>query len=407
MAEKEFFKLYQVAKELMARHGFSQQLIQQYQQYVDVELWLMNTDDLNYQLIRVTLNKASVFEYDRQRVETIIKAISKLQNRQLSFLDIHIANEEYDATNEDKPFLNLEEGFADGINVFNIYPEIYTAIKDDADPETELQKFVDAVDQIIKQKRLAKPFFKRNYPYVTYFVIIVCCLVYLLSLFLSSKYDKSAVYIMLGADYMTFTLGLKQFWRTFTSAFVHGGFLHLATNMYSLYILGAYLERRLKRKLYILTLIVSIITASLTQDILSSNTITVGISGGIYGLLVIFIIDLLRLKVVSFSTFIPLILINVLINTIDTTAWIAHLGGLVAGVVMYFFSSRQDKRGLSVLIVVMILSLFIKYATIKTIEPIYAGTDLEVVRMLNDMGFKKYAVSLWQRLNIVYSTYGG
>ncbi len=92
MAERQFFKMYQIAKELMRRHGYTQQFIQQYSQFVEVELWLMNTGDPDYQLIRVTLNRASAFEYDRDRVETIIKGISKLQKRELRFLDIHISN---------------------------------------------------------------------------------------------------------------------------------------------------------------------------------------------------------------------------------------------------------------------------------------------------------------------------
>lgn len=407
MAEKQFFKMYQIAKELMRKYGYTQQFIQQYSQFVEVELWLMNTSDPDYQLIRVTLNRASAFEYDRNRVETIIKGISKIQKRELRFLDIHISNEVYDPDAEDHDYLNIEDSFADGVNVFGRFPEIYSVIKDDADPETELKKFVDVVDEIRRKKEKERPFFKRAYPFVTMFIIIVCLLVYLLSAYLSTRYEKSAVYVFLGADYMTFTLGLKQFWRLFTSAFIHGGILHLATNMYSLYILGAYLERRQGRSLYIMTMIVSILTSSLTQDILSENTITVGFSGAIYGLLIIFIVDLLRLKVVSFSTFIPLILINVLINTIDTTAWIAHLGGLVAGFVMYFYATQKDKRGPTVMIIVMILSLFIKYATMRSIDPIYAGTDMQVVKILDDIGLKKYAAALWQRLTKVYTIYGG
>ena len=407
MAEEKFYKMYQVARILMSRYGFSQQFIQQYSQYFEVELWFMNLNDPGNQLIRVTMNRASAFTYDEDRVDKIVKGISKLQKRELHFLDIHISNENYDANYEKYDYLNIDDGFADGFNVFDRYPEIYNAVSDDADPETELRKFVDTVDEIARQKRIKKPFFKRNYPYITLFVILLCTLIYLVSLFLSSKYEKSAVYVILGADYMTFTLGLKQFWRFFTAAFVHGGLLHLLTNMYSFYVLGAYLERRQGRKLFLLTLVVSILTASLTQAILSPNTITVGMSGGIYGLLVIFVVDLVRLKVVSFSSFIPLILINVMINTIDSTAWIAHLGGLVSGFVMYFYSTQKDKRGPQILIVVMLLCLFIKYATIKTISPFYGGTDMEVVSMFQDLGLKNYALSLIRRLSDVYAKYGG
>ena len=96
MGEHHFYKMYQVAGQLMKQHGFTQQFIQQYSSFLEVELWLMNLSDPDYQLIRVTTNKASVFHYDQERVDTIIKGISALHKTDLSFLDIHICNEVYD-----------------------------------------------------------------------------------------------------------------------------------------------------------------------------------------------------------------------------------------------------------------------------------------------------------------------
>ena len=61
----------------------------------------------------------------------------------------------------------------------------------------------------------------RHKPIATYIIMGICIFVYLLSLLLGTKYDKSSVYVVLGADYMTFTLGLKQLYRLFTCVFVH------------------------------------------------------------------------------------------------------------------------------------------------------------------------------------------
>ena len=123
--------------------------------------------------------------------------------------------------------------------------------------------------------------------------------------------------------------------------------------------------------------------------------------------MIIFFIDLYNLHALSLSSLMPIIIINLMINFLDSTAWIAHIGGLVAGVVLYYFFFSQDKIGLGVLIGLMLLSLFIKYVTIKEITPIYAGTDMEVVKILSDLNLKKAAADLAEKLSQVYLKYGG
>ena len=59
------------------------------------------------------------------------------------------------------------------------------------------------------------------------------------------------------------------------------------------------------------------------------------------------------------------------------------------------------------LMLTLIVCLFARYLSMKTINPLYGGTDLEVVKILNDLGFKNYSNKLYQRLLEVYQKYGG
>ena len=404
---KEYVKIYQIAYELVSKYGFSTQVMQQYSRFINVELWLMNVKDPDYQIIRVTTNRVEDFKDDEERVSLICGTLSTVYKKQLKFLDIHITDEPYYPSLEKHDHMIINKDYSVGTDLRNIYPEIYQCIDEEADPDKEMKRFMDLIQRIRIRNEKQKPFFQRNTFSFNLIIIAVCTIFYLISAFMIGKYPDSAVYVFLGADYGTFTKGLHQYWRILTSAFLHGGFLHLVSNMYSLLIIGRYLERRMGKRDYLISLLVSILTASLTQDILSENTITLGISGGIYGLLVILIVDLLHRKVTTISSFIPLIAINLMINLLDNTAWIAHLGGLVAGCVMYFYMTQDDKKGPSVLIAVMLLCLFVKYATMKTIDPFYMGTDMQVVKMWNDLGFKDHALALAERLYDVYKVYGG
>lgn len=406
-----YIYMMQVASVLSIEHNFEEQLIREYSSFLKEEMWFFNAEDPNFQLIRVTIRPQSVFEQDRDRVEHVITGISYLKEiEDLSFLDIHISREDFSSTKEEYHHLNLyTRGFAEGYDVSKIYPKLYTCLQyvDDEQIPDEIHALSEKLNEAHARRNKKTSLFKQGHPLVTYGIIALCAIMYLITVFMGRKYTSSAVLVFLGADYKTFTLGLKEFWRLFTTAFLHGGFLHFFTNMYSLYILGSYIEKRLGPLSLIGALIISILTSSLTQGLLSANTITIGISGGIYALMVIFIMDMYRLKLISLRSFLPVIIINVMINFLDTTAWIAHIGGLISGIVLYYFFFSEDKIGLGVLIGVMLLSLFYKYATMKIISPFYAGTDMEIVKMFDDLNLKEYALNLARRLSDVYVKYGG
>ncbi len=409
--QMNYIHLMQVASVLSVEHGFEEQVIREYSSFLKEEMWFFNEKDPNFQLIRVTLRPQSVFEQDRDRVEHVITGISYLKEiEDLSFLDIHISREEYSSAQEEYHHLNLYPGnYADGYDVSKFYPNLYSCLKyvEEEDVADTIHSLSEKLNEAHAQRNKKTAIFKQDRPFVTYGIILICTLFYIASLLLKRKFSSSAVYILLGGDYKTFTLGLRQFWRLLTTSLVHGGFLHLFSNMYSLYILGSYIERRLGRTAMCASLLISILTSSLTQGILSENTITIGISGGIYALMVIFVMDMYKLKLISIRSFMPVIFINVMINFLDSTAWIAHLGGLISGIVLYYFFFSEDKIGLGILIAVMLLSLFYKYATMKEISPIYAATDLEIIKMFDALNLKDYALSLAKRLGEVYAKYGG
>ncbi len=403
----DFMEMYQIAQVLAEDHGFFQQLINQYMHLLDRELWLTNAQDPDYQIIRITQNSPKEFDQDRERVVQIVNYYETLSGKPMKFLDIHVCRDEYSDDDEEFDHIHIHDHFFAGPDLRNIYPRIYEAIDPTADVNLVLNRFSDQLAKIKKKQDASLPFWKRHPFLVTDSLIALCVIVYLLGLLLMREHDKVPVYIFLGADYGTFTLGLRQFWRLVSCAFVHDGLIHLACNMYSLYFVGHYMEKMIGRRFYVLCLLVCVLTASLTQDILSENTVTLGISGGIYGMMVVFIADLIRRKFASIRSFFPLIAVNLLINFFDHTAWIAHLGGLVAGSVMYFLLIEKNKRGPMILTGVMVACLLVKYYSAKVISPFYGGTDLAVVRIISDLGFRGYAQKLLLALQDVYRNFGG
>lgn len=407
MQRNDLYKIFQLSSIFIGEYEYSQILIQEFSQYSQSEIWLTKLDHEAYQLIRITFSPASQSVYDKDRIETYLSYLQKTAGKDLNFLDVHVSSEKYDPEAETYDYINVEEGYADGKNVMDLYPEIYTAIHKVDDERAEIFRLKQSVQQIMKNRISSRYQTNIKAPYATIIIIGICLLMNVLQAYLSRKYTESAVIVLLGGNYTTFTLGLRQFYRLIVCAFLHGGFLHLFSNMYSLFFLGSYLERRLGSWKMLSYLLFSVLIGSLSQGILTENTITVGISAGLYGLMLVFILDGIKNHVVNLRSLLPLIMINLAINFISTTAWIAHLGGLLGAYVLYHFYDSENKLGPGMLMLTLIVCLFARYLSMKTINPLYGGTDLEVVKILDDLGFKNYSSKLYQRLLEVYQKYGG
>jgi membrane associated rhomboid family serine protease len=122
-------------------------------------------------------------------------------------------------------------------------------------------------------------------------------------------------------------------YRLVTSGFLHYGILHLAFNMYFLYVLGPMLERPLGRIRFLLLYFASLLGGALGVIALDSHGITAGASGAVFGLLGAAVVGLWRRGVNPFSTSIGMVLLlNVFITfTVPGISIGGHVGGAIAG----------------------------------------------------------------------------
>jgi membrane associated rhomboid family serine protease len=78
-------------------------------------------------------------------------------------------------------------------------------------------------------------------------------------------------------------------WQLVTNAFLHGSLLHLAFNMFALYMFGSAIEQLFGTRRYLILYFVSVLSAAITQLIVAMLTHaiypTIGASGGVFGLL--------------------------------------------------------------------------------------------------------------------------
>lgn len=122
-------------------------------------------------------------------------------------------------------------------------------------------------------------------------------------------------------------------WQLITSAFTHAEILHIAFNMFALWILGPQLERLLGRTRFLALYLVSALAASAFVMLFSNPLVsTVGASGAIFGMLGAFLL-VARKHGGNVRQILILLGANVVITVAGASfiSWQGHLGGLIGG----------------------------------------------------------------------------
>jgi len=140
-----------------------------------------------------------------------------------------------------------------------------------------------------------------------------------------------------------------EWWRIVTSAFLHGGIIHLAFNMFLLWMIGHQLERIQGPVRYLGLVLGSLTAGSLGVMLLDPLALTVGASGAVFGLMGATVALQVRRGISPWSTGIgSLLVVNLLFTFARPNISIGgHLGGLLGGLALGWAVDEADRRGLA------------------------------------------------------------
>jgi membrane associated rhomboid family serine protease len=136
-----------------------------------------------------------------------------------------------------------------------------------------------------------------------------------------------------------------EWFRLVSSIFLHSGWLHLAFNMYFLWVLGPGLESVLGHRRFLVLFLVAGLGGSVVSYCFSPiQTLSVGASGAIFGLMTAWIIIGRRLHR-DVSQILTLLVLNIVLGfVIAGIDWRAHLGGAAAGAAVAAILSLPVRR---------------------------------------------------------------
>ncbi len=126
-----------------------------------------------------------------------------------------------------------------------------------------------------------------------------------------------------------------QFYRLFTSGFLHDGILHILFNMWFLYVIGPALEQAIGRVNFLAVYLASLFAGAFGALLFQPQSYTVGASGALFGLLGALIVIANRRGISIWQSGLgATLLINIVFSlSIAGVSIGGHLGGVVGGAI--------------------------------------------------------------------------
>ncbi|MBC7291154.1 MAG: rhomboid family intramembrane serine protease [Actinotalea sp.] len=169
--------------------------------------------------------------------------------------------------------------------------------------------------------------------------------------------------------------GAFEPWRFVTAGFLHSTsmVLHIAFNMYALWLLGPLLEQALGRGRFLALYLLSVLGGTVMFTLLATTpdafrTGVVGASGAVFGLFGALLPVLRRLRRDARGIIVLVAINGVLGFVVPGIAWEAHLGGFLVGLVLgaaFAYAPRRLRAAVAVVVPLLVLLLLVGAVSLK------------------------------------------
>ncbi len=322
-------------------------------QGVENEIWLENLDE-DYKVVRIVssyIHNDEQFNFDMFKTKRIVKKIKKKTlsfniNTLSIFLDLgeNVSQDIHAIPNVECVKINTESDFKKSDVIKKEFPDLTKKLKYSEEGIALFAKITSDINEHNKKDaKKINAVFKNKFPMITYWLIAVNVILYVIPILFGQYNDLINNYSVWGP-----AIREGQYYRLLTGIFLHGGILHLLFNCYALYVIGAQVENFLGRIKFLIIYLVAGISGALFSVIFGGNFASIGASGAIFGLMGALVYFGYHYRVylgtVIKSQIIPLIVLNLLlgfcVSGIDN---FAHIGGLIGGTLMSIALGVKDK----------------------------------------------------------------
>lgn len=344
------------------------------------EIWLENMN-AEFRIVRIVLghihNKEQL-DFDTFKVTKLTRQIKlktfTLHMKTLSFyIDL---NEDVKLEDSKNNFLvnatNLDE-----ILGYEVIKKYYSDISKNLKFTEEGQSLYQKINNDILRKNLdssekINDLFKEKKPVITYSLILIMSAIlifmYMIGRGTIDSIDVNTLYNFGGL------VKKGSIIRVITSIFLHIGVIHFIMNMWALNVLGKSVENFYGHiKMLIIFLYSGIVGNLLSLILMSSNSISAGASGAIFGLMGSLLYFAINQRTYMGEALkkqiLPVIILNLGIGfMIPSINMFAHIGGLLGGVIIstalgikYKTSTFEKVNGAIVSVLLVVILTYVAY----------------------------------------------
>ena len=310
-------------------------------QGVENEIWLENLKE-DYKVVRIVsgyIHNNEQFSFDTFKTKRIIKKI-KMKTLSLNMnvvsIFLNLGDNVTADLDENPNILNInvhdEKELGKNDKITKIFPDLKKKMVYN---EKGVELFVKITSDINKHNRedavKVEKVFKSKFPYVTYLLIAMCIIFYLVPIVFGEYEYVLEAFCIHGPS-----IKAGQYYRLLTGMFLHANIFHLLFNCYALYVIGKQLESFLGKIKFSIIYLFSGVMGALFSCVFFGEVPSIGASGAIFGLMGSLLYFGYHYRVylgnVMKSQIIPLIVVNLalgfILPNIDNAA---HIGGLIGG----------------------------------------------------------------------------
>lgn len=321
-------------------------------QGVENEIWLENLNS-ECQVVRIVsgyIHNNEQFGFDKFKTQRIVKKIKK-KTLSLNINVLSIFVNLGDNVKFDEPVPNLfwvrasdEKDLEKSSIIKKKFPDLpKKLIYNEKGVELFMKITKDINKHNQEDSKKVEKVFKPKFPTVTYAIIAINIIVYIIPLLYGQSEAMVAQFCVHGPS-----IRYGHYYRLFTGMFLHGSIFHLIFNSYALYVIGSQIESFLGKFKFLIIYLAGGLMGSLFSITFNGNTASIGASGAIFGLMGALVYFGYHYRVylgnVIKSQIIPLIVFNLVLgfvmSGVDNSA---HIGGLIGGTLATISLGIKDK----------------------------------------------------------------
>ena len=381
------------------------------------EIWLANPRHSSYLTIRITKQDIDDNYFDHQRVKQIHSVATKAFKTKGKCLELYMNEKDEIESDDESIQFTVHPNWQGNEQLQAIYPGIDKVCHVVEDPDEECKVLSEALINFQKQEKIRQGKLRaagrKFLPYVSTSIGAICVIIFVLSVMLiNGDQDINPVSILLGSYYKAFIIGMNEWFRLLTAGFVHVDLYHIFLNMLALFNIGNYAEAVYGHLKYTAIMLFSIIMGNCFVFIGAGNIVSLGLSGGLYGLMAALLVYFVSSGIWKDKSvrnqFTYMLAINVLISFMPGTSLMGHLGGFVGGLILSFILVDNEnwkslQRNTIVAAIIFCIGVVSVIATNRKIDKVYFGTDLAVIELTKKLNLDFYGDHILEEMTRYYT----